>query len=889
MNKKWFALSIDQVEEKLRTNAAAGLSRKAARSRCNKANGSIYIAERKSVWRMLAEIVSDFNFAILLIIAVASFFFEEYGVGAVIISLLGMNTLFSLFIYHRSVRSRESADRFFKPVAKVIREGKLYCVDYDDVVPGDVLLLEKGDFIGCDARLTSSNSLKVRMKIDKERVCELEKNAISPVNQNEKYAYNMTNMVHANSVVVSGSARAIVTGVGRYTYFSALTGGIERSEDQRIPEALQGAKKFFSGISLLILIAILPICVIGLLMSQLRSGTVYLSEAFLLLVALAYSLVGQRACTVFQYFYVLFLRRSILNESPCAIRSMSALKELSDIDYLFLLDGCLLSDGAFRYVDTISDDDKNDYLADMVYMYRNASSKALSSGLAASERYGSGIDGFLSEQKVDVEKIRIKYASSIYTTDVVKGEKLESVVFSDGGEKKVLRIYRTPGGILNCDSAIINDQKSSLSRDKIHELENRCVEKMLAGDRILMFTVSSADSETFVGALVFKEVVDTNALKSIQAIQNSGFAKVIAFAENYTEKQISQIPHGVYRAPCVNAEDFLRKNLPVTYQVGSFPTYCGMSEEHIESLVEYVHAQGKNVAVVGASDFALGAITKADMFITCSPIAPSLSGYLDQEMISLETTDSTSSCNQSIKENASILASRPDDNSGGLKDILRAFRFSMIADQNLSGYFRFLVAVFALRGLFSVLPLLLGDITVDARHVMFFTVFLDLPMMMFFATNFKIRFNNSGINTFCVDLKEYIIKERKLLAAMLTSTVVALLLPYIPDAFGAAYMYKTEYQFAALLWLQLTIVYYLVFGDLKNIGRFLKSRALLIAFSVSVVAIAIIFMIRPVGAAFGIQKNPILYSALGFAPCISFWISIFISNKVKSKKNVNKL
>ena len=259
MNKKWFALSIDQVEEKLRTNAAAGLSRKAARSRCNKDNGSIYVTQRKSAWRMLEELVSDFTWAILLIIAVASFFFEEYSVGTVIISLLVLNALFSLFVYHRSVRSRESADRFFKPVAKVIREGKLYCVDYADVVLGDVLLLEKGDFIGCDARLTSSDSLKVRMKLDKERVCELEKNAISPVNQNEKFAYNMTNMVHANSVVIGGSARAIVTGVGRYTYFSALTGGIERSVDQELPEILQRIKKFFSSVSMLILIAILRI------------------------------------------------------------------------------------------------------------------------------------------------------------------------------------------------------------------------------------------------------------------------------------------------------------------------------------------------------------------------------------------------------------------------------------------------------------------------------------------------------------------------------------------------------------------------------------------------------------------------------------------------------
>ena len=377
MNKKWFALSIDQVAEKLRTNAATGLSRKAARSRCNKENGSIYVTARKSVWRMLVELVSDFTWALLLITAVSSFFFEEFGVGIIITSLFVMNTLFSLFIYHRSVRSRESADQFFKPVAKVIRGGKLYCVDYANVVMGDVILLESGDFIGCDARLISSDSLKVKMKLDRDRVCELEKNAVTPVNENEKYACNMTNMVHSNSVVVEGTARAIVTGVGRYTYYSALTGGIEREIDQTLPDVLLKIKKFFSNVSMVLLISILPICIVGLLMSNIRSGTVYLSEAFLLLVCLSSSLIGQKACTVFQYFYVCFLRRSILNESPCVIRSVATLDQLSGIDYLFLLDGCLLTDGALKYVETLGVDERDEYLSDMVYLYRNARSKAL--------------------------------------------------------------------------------------------------------------------------------------------------------------------------------------------------------------------------------------------------------------------------------------------------------------------------------------------------------------------------------------------------------------------------------------------------------------------------------------------------------------------------------
>jgi hypothetical protein len=75
MNEQWFKLSIQQIEEKLKTSAALGLSQKAARSRVNKNVGSVFLAPHVSPWRILGELISDFSWILLVFSAIISLFF----------------------------------------------------------------------------------------------------------------------------------------------------------------------------------------------------------------------------------------------------------------------------------------------------------------------------------------------------------------------------------------------------------------------------------------------------------------------------------------------------------------------------------------------------------------------------------------------------------------------------------------------------------------------------------------------------------------------------------------------------------------------------------------------------------------------------------------------
>ena len=134
-NEKWFELDVSQIEKKLKTNAASGISGKAARSRWNRNDGMLFLPNKRSGLRMLGELVADFSLILLLLTSVIALFFDDFYSVFSILIVVAVNLSVSFVIYYRSQRILESMESFFRPTAKVIRAGKLYNIDYNHVVP----------------------------------------------------------------------------------------------------------------------------------------------------------------------------------------------------------------------------------------------------------------------------------------------------------------------------------------------------------------------------------------------------------------------------------------------------------------------------------------------------------------------------------------------------------------------------------------------------------------------------------------------------------------------------------------------------------------------------------------------------------------------------------
>ncbi len=212
----WCLFRPDQLEKLLDTNSVRGLSQKeAARRSTVGENAGREIRELfypfATFLRCLFGVLSDFSVLLLVLSSAVCAFFSEAGLaafGAVMLFVV-LSALVRAFIEIYGKKAESGID---KDSYAVIRDGKRKRVKGNAIVPGDLIIVTKGDIVPYDIRLISTNSLRVIEKYDDKRVTAVEKDAeYYPVNPTGKIALRFKkNMLFCGSAVTSGEGLGLV-------------------------------------------------------------------------------------------------------------------------------------------------------------------------------------------------------------------------------------------------------------------------------------------------------------------------------------------------------------------------------------------------------------------------------------------------------------------------------------------------------------------------------------------------------------------------------------------------------------------------------------------------------------------------------------------------------
>lgn len=894
MNEKWFSLPIDEIEKKLKTNAAAGLSLKAAQARKGK-DAPFFRVKKKNVGVLFVELFNDFFLLLLTLVAFFTLFFEgERIAGAAVLILIFADLLVAFLLHFRDRRSVESLSSLFLPTARVIRGGKLYILDYKDVVVGDVIMIEKGDVIGVDARLVYSDSLKVRMSVDARTEKVLEKRANGAINPAELYAENMENMIHAGSTVEEGSGRAIVIATGAYTYLGSVTGGLVQKAEDVLPTPLRTLQKRFSKIAMIMLIALLPFCIISLLLGNL-GGTAVLSQTLML--ALAFGVTCRLSS--FSPFYVAFfnkyLRKAAVSDNPCIIRSASAFDKLSDTDYIFILDGSIATDGILHFdaLETADGALKNleniggsaTELYNMITIYAQARSSAPSIGVRSYGMIDTAIEELLTKTQFDREALKIRCSVSSYLpeVDVSVGD---TVSYVEYGEAKEMYVSTSSLAIDACESIYIAGELKPLSEDGVRSVKNAFYTDVNSGKKPIIFISNADGKKCFVGMLVLREGLDYATVHTVNEFRKNGIS-VIAFSNcNDRREPAPQIPELLKSDKSASYLDFKRRELPATFEFGNYNEYNGFGEEDIFELAKAVKSQGKTLTVIGFTGYAEKAIEIADVFVSCAPIRTESRGHLDEEITALEVPgeESSASCLQTVKLEADVLLMRPKNGKGGLEPIMRIMEYCKIAYRNINRFLIYLLCSQIMRFIAIVFPTLFGGTTADVRHIAILGIVFDLFALFLFMTNTR-RAGASvdGVKKMYTNLRfrDIFKKYKDILICSIFGGVLVVLLPSIFGYFNlfGGYIYKDVYTFIALMFLQLLLVACVYTVDVRNVAgiKYLFTRKIFVAEIIAFLLFtALSFIITPMGDLFGVEIGLLtltpFYFFLAFIPPVAFII-----------------
>ena len=206
-------------------------------------------------WKLFLETFKDVMVIVLLVAAGVQIVLGEIVESVIIFVVILINSVISVIQTRKAESSLEALRNMSAPVAKVIRNGKKQTVPAKELVQGDIVFLEAGDYVPADGRVIESGSLKVNegMLTGESEAVEKSTEAIT----GEAALGDRRNMVFSSSLVVYGRGTFVVTGTAGKTEVGKIANLISTAEQKETPlqrKLNEFSKKLGLGILLLCII-----------------------------------------------------------------------------------------------------------------------------------------------------------------------------------------------------------------------------------------------------------------------------------------------------------------------------------------------------------------------------------------------------------------------------------------------------------------------------------------------------------------------------------------------------------------------------------------------------------------------------------------------------------
>ena len=238
--EKWFNKTGKEVEEILKTNMKEGLNENEIKERQERYGLNELKAEKKkSLFVKFLEQFKDFMIIVLIIAAIVSGVVgvaQGEGIADTIIILIVViaNAIIGVAQESKAEKSLEALQKLSGHEAKVIRNGSIKVLPAKELVKGDIVVLETGDYIPADLRIFEAINLKVQEASLTGESVPVEKYA-SKIEEEELPIGDRANMLFSSSLVTYGRGKGIVVETGMDTEVGKIAGIISNTEKQETP------------------------------------------------------------------------------------------------------------------------------------------------------------------------------------------------------------------------------------------------------------------------------------------------------------------------------------------------------------------------------------------------------------------------------------------------------------------------------------------------------------------------------------------------------------------------------------------------------------------------------------------------------------------------------
>jgi len=231
----WHALSSEEVLRRLETPLSSGLT-SAEVSKRQQAYGlnQLKEASRPTFWKMVFDQLNSFVVILLIVASIISAVLGDYIEAGAILAIVILNAILGVVQESRAEEALAALKRLAAPEAQVLRDGHRVSVPARELVPGDVVYLEAGNYIPADVRLVEAVNLRVEEAALTGESLPVQKNAAA-VLEKEIPLGDRKNTAFMGTLVSYGRGRGVVVSTGMHTQLGMIATMLQAVEEEATP------------------------------------------------------------------------------------------------------------------------------------------------------------------------------------------------------------------------------------------------------------------------------------------------------------------------------------------------------------------------------------------------------------------------------------------------------------------------------------------------------------------------------------------------------------------------------------------------------------------------------------------------------------------------------
>lgn len=454
---KHYCEDISKVLEETKSSTE-GLSEQVAEQRLQ-INGKNKLAEGKKdslLKRFVGQLMDPMILILLAAAAISGVLAvvegESFADVIIILAVVIINAVLGVYQESKAEKAIEALQEMSAATSKVLRDGKIMTIHSENLVVGDVVLLEAGDAVPADGRLIENASLKVEEAALTGESVPVTK-FIDIINledtSNDVPLGDRKNMVYMGSAIVYGRGRAVITATGMDTEMGKIADALANAQESQTPLQIK-----LSQLSKILTWLVLGICVVIFIVQSLRSGGLNFESilnSFMVAVSLAVAAIPEGLAAVVTV--VLSIGVTNMSKRNAIIRRLTAVETLGCAQIICSDKTGTLTQNKMTVVDSFGEDEK--YLAQAMALCCDA--ELSDDGAVTGEPTEAALVVWANKLDLAKKSLKEKYPRS-GEAPFDSGRKMMSTVhLSDG--KYIQYTKGAPDVILNRCTTYLKDGK----------------------------------------------------------------------------------------------------------------------------------------------------------------------------------------------------------------------------------------------------------------------------------------------------------------------------------------------------------------------------------------------------------------------------------------------